>query len=72
MLVALKRLAASRKAILVFVGAAFTLAVHFVPQLDPLKGDALTFVDAGIGLLVAAIAAEDAAEKLGPGDGAAG
>jgi len=63
MLNALKALVASRKALIVFVGAAFTLAVHFVPQLDTLKGDAVAAIDALLGLLVVAIAYEDGRAK---------
>lgn len=69
MLDALKRLVASRKAILVFVGAVIAVVVHFVPELEPLKGDALTVIEAGLALLAALIAVEDAAEKAAGGGG---
>lgn len=61
---AVKRLVASRKALIAVVGAAFAVAVHFVPELAPLKGDALALVEAGLALLATLIAAEDIGASL--------
>lgn len=65
MLDALKRLVASRKAMIAFVGAAVAVAVHFVPELEPLKGDALAFIESALALLATLIAAEDVSKNLG-------
>ena len=67
MIDAVKSLARSRKALLLFVGALINLVVHFVPDLKPIQGDFLTALDAGIGLVIVMIGVEDAAEKHGPG-----
>lgn len=66
MLNAIKRLAASRKALLVFVGAVLALLVHFIPELEPIRGDALLVVESLIALLAALIAAEDIASAGKP------
>jgi hypothetical protein len=65
MLDALKRLVASRKALLAFLGSAVALAVYFVPEFAPAKGPALSFIEAGLALLATLIAIEDSAEKVG-------
>jgi len=61
---AVKRLVASRKALLAFIGALFAIVVHAVPELAPLKGDALVAVEAGLALLATLIAAEDIGASL--------
>lgn len=62
MLEAVKSLFRSRKFLLAMLALGQTILFQFVPSFPPAVWQA---IDAVLGVLIAAIAAEDAAEKLG-------